>query len=70
MYGASAVKHSAGDADQNIMGASGDKHDEQRLGEPSSAQSQPGHTAADRDAALESRMGDAKEDRSVKREVL
>lgn len=55
---------------RQILNPGGDKYDEQRFGEPASAQSQLGHTAADRDAALESRMGDAKEDRSVKREVL
>lgn len=82
MYGSPNTAAEAGNADQSDLGSStgdtapsksvdaGDKYDEQRFGATTSTQSQLGHTAADRDATLESRMGDAKEDRSVKREVL
>jgi hypothetical protein len=54
---------------RQILNPGGDKYDEVRFGAPAGAGTQPKLSSAEEDA-LESRMGDAKEDRSVKRQVL
>jgi hypothetical protein len=55
---------------RQILNPGGDKYDEQRFGAPAASQPDASHLPEEREAALESRMGDVKEDRSVKRQVL
>jgi hypothetical protein len=55
---------------RQILNPDGGKYDELKFDAPASADSQATQLPRDREAALESRMGDAKEDRSVKRQVL
>jgi len=55
---------------RQILNPGGDKYDEVRFGAPASADAQPTQPLAAREDALESRMGEPKEDRSVKRQVL
>ena len=56
---------------RQILNPGGDKYDEVRFGAPASTDSQATHrpTAQEEDV-LDSRMGDVKEDPSVKRQVL
>ena len=55
---------------RQILNPGGDKYDELQYGAPTSAEPQASRLPADREEALDSRMGDVKEDRSVKRQVL
>jgi len=55
---------------RQILNPGGDKYDEMRYGPPQSAAPQASQLPKSREAALDSRMGDVKEDRSVKRQVL
>ena len=55
---------------RQIFNPGGDKYDEVRFGAPASGEPQTSSTLGVREDALESRMGDAKGDNSVKRQVL
>lgn len=55
---------------RQILNPGGDKHDEVRFGAPASADTQASQLPTAREDALESRMGEPKEDRSVKRQIL
>jgi hypothetical protein len=55
---------------RQILNPGGDKYDELKFGAPTSAQPQVTQLPEDREATLDSRMGDVKEDRSIKRQVL
>ena len=54
---------------RQILNPDGSKYDEQRYGKPAT-ESQPRHDTQEEKAALASRMGEPKEDPSVKRKVL
>lgn len=55
---------------RQILNPGGDKYDQVRFGAPVSAGTQASQLPAAHEDALESRMGEPKEDRSVKRQVL
>ena len=55
---------------RQILNPGGDKYYEMRFGAPVSGEPQASSGLGSREDALESRMGDAKGDNSVKRQVL
>jgi hypothetical protein len=55
---------------RQILNPGGDKYDEVRYGAPVSGEPQATSTLGGREDILESKMGDAKGDNSVKRQVL
>lgn len=55
---------------RQILNPGGDKYDEVRFGAPANAGTHASQPSASQEDVLESRMGDAKGDPSVKRQVL